>query len=71
MEKCPDCTAGERPLLMTSVNAAELLKEDEEELGHCCLKVSFFFGFRGLSDYSEGVGSGSAHHDICPHGANI
>ena len=56
---------------MTSVNAAELLKEDEEELGHCCLKVSFFFGFRGLSDYSEGVGSGSAHHDICPHGANI
>lgn len=38
MEKRPDSTAGERPLLMTSVNnAAELLKEDEEELGRCCL----------------------------------
>ena len=37
VEKRPDATAGERPLLMTSVNAAELLKEDEEELGRCCL----------------------------------
>ena len=34
-------------------------------------KVSFFFGFRGWSGYSEGVGGSFAHLDVCPHGANI
>lgn len=37
VEKCPDSTGGERPLQMPAMNAAELLKEDEEELGSCRL----------------------------------
>ena len=37
VKRCPDATAGEWPLQMTAVNAAELCKEDEEELGSCHL----------------------------------
>lgn len=37
VEKCPDSAGGEWPLQMTAMNAAELLKEDEEELGSCRL----------------------------------
>ncbi|CAN0200687.1 unnamed protein product [Rangifer tarandus platyrhynchus] len=41
---------------MTAVNAAELLKEDEEELGRCCLSN----GEKGPIDLSE---TGSANLD--------